>query len=407
MSHVLIIGGGLGGLCLAQALKKHGIPFKLFEKDERKDFRAQGYRLRVSDEGVDALEYALPPELYELFKDTCAGKQTFGVRLDADGADLSNQQSGGPPPLKGDKSYVVDRTTFREVLLRGLEDSVFFGKALDRYILHEDHVTAYFTDGSAIDGGLIVGADGVHSRVRRQLVPGFRAIDTGLRIIYGKTPLTLDFEASFPEEYRRGVSLVQEKIQRENDDGSFQHTLFYEPIRFPCANTVADPRLPAPYIYWVLCSTAMPLPDEELLHLTHDESAQLSLRLTQHWTPVLRVLLEMQDVSQTSTLRVASAPPDLPAWEVSRRVTLLGDAIHPMPPTGAMGVVTALRDVEDLARRIVAAGGVAAMEEARIAEYEESLRQFARNAIALSWRGGNRGFGLKKVEERLDCLIDM
>jgi len=43
--HVIIIGGGLGGLTLAQGLKKHGISCAVYEKDMPRTDRLQGYRI--------------------------------------------------------------------------------------------------------------------------------------------------------------------------------------------------------------------------------------------------------------------------------------------------------------------------------------------------------------------------
>jgi salicylate hydroxylase len=43
--HVIIIGGGLGGLTLAQGLKKHGISCVVYEKDMSRTDRLQGYRI--------------------------------------------------------------------------------------------------------------------------------------------------------------------------------------------------------------------------------------------------------------------------------------------------------------------------------------------------------------------------
>jgi len=56
--HVLIIGGGLGGLTLAQGLGKHGISFTLFERDASPAVRAQGYQIRLAG-GADALHECL------------------------------------------------------------------------------------------------------------------------------------------------------------------------------------------------------------------------------------------------------------------------------------------------------------------------------------------------------------
>lgn len=43
--HIIIIGAGLGGLMLAQALRKRGISFEIFERDEHENARQQGWAL--------------------------------------------------------------------------------------------------------------------------------------------------------------------------------------------------------------------------------------------------------------------------------------------------------------------------------------------------------------------------
>lgn len=53
-SPVLIVGAGLGGICLAYTLeKKNSILFKPFEQNEKRTFRAQGYRIRVTNYAID------------------------------------------------------------------------------------------------------------------------------------------------------------------------------------------------------------------------------------------------------------------------------------------------------------------------------------------------------------------
>lgn len=76
MIHISTIGGGLGGLCLAQALQKNGIAFDVYERDASPDSRAQGYRLRIDETGRRALSGCLPDDLYALFKETCADRRT-------------------------------------------------------------------------------------------------------------------------------------------------------------------------------------------------------------------------------------------------------------------------------------------------------------------------------------------
>lgn len=390
---VLISGAGLGGVCLAQALKKNNIPFKIFERNGRSNACAQGYRLRITSHGVSALEDALTPEMFALFEKTCADAPRLGVRVKPDGS--STTPFGPSPGAFGGKSYTVDRSVFRDTLLTGLEENVFFEKNLEHYTIRKDKVTVSFSDGTTEDGALLVGADGVRSSVRRQYIPDFKGLDTGLRIIFGKTPLTPEFLAKLPEDYHDGMSLVT------NEDDKFEPVVMFESIRFPHADEVSTLKLPDPYMYWVQVAnhSRIPSSDQNSWHLSSQEAADLANQLTSSWNPHIRTIFEMSDTNQTSIRSLLSAGPEITPWKPSSRVTLLGDAAHVMPPTGAMGANTALRDASDLACRIVAAGGVPNVDETVIGSYEAELRDFAKMAIELSWAGGMKSFGLKPVEE--------
>ena len=393
---ILIIGGGLGGVCLAQALKKNNVSFKLFEQDERHNLRTQGYRLRITEHGVNALEEALTPELFTLFEKTCATTAGFGVRVKPDGTELPFAAGGPPGPPPGsvsDKAYTVDRSTFREALLTDLDDHVFFGKGFTHYEESSEKVIAHFADGTTAEGSLLVGADGVHSKVRKQYIPDFPIIDTGMRIVFGKTPITPEYLATAPESHRTGMSLVTDP------DDKNQPTLMFESIYFPYASEISTPELPSSYMYWVLVAhhSIIPLSDEKSWRASAEEAANLARRLTSSWNPSVRGVIDHQDASQSSIRSLLSAPPDIAAWSPSGRVTLLGDSVHVMPPTGAMGANTALRDAADLARRIVGADGK--IDSQMIGEYEIGLRGFARMAIDLSWKGGMKSFGLRAIVE--------
>ena len=68
---VLIVDGGIGGLCLAQGLRKAGVSVAVFERDASPIARAQGFRIHISPMGSQALRDCLPPDLYTLFCATC------------------------------------------------------------------------------------------------------------------------------------------------------------------------------------------------------------------------------------------------------------------------------------------------------------------------------------------------
>jgi 2-polyprenyl-6-methoxyphenol hydroxylase-like FAD-dependent oxidoreductase len=162
---ILIIGAGLGGLAFAQALKKHNIPFHVFEKDEQRCFRAQGYRLRISSDGILALQYALTPDLWSLFERTAAeyDPRATGARLNAvTGEPLpAAALGGGPAPMHSNlQPYTVDRTTLRETLLTGLQENISFGKAFMNYEITDNVVAATFSDGTVEQGALLSPEEG-------------------------------------------------------------------------------------------------------------------------------------------------------------------------------------------------------------------------------------------------------
>src|SRR6266487_1366697 len=78
--HVIIIGGGLGGLCLAQGLKKAGISVALYERDRTPNDRLQGYRIHIEPQGNLALHACLSPDLFEIYRAT-AGNPGNGLRI--------------------------------------------------------------------------------------------------------------------------------------------------------------------------------------------------------------------------------------------------------------------------------------------------------------------------------------
>ena len=76
---VLVIGGGIGGLTLAHDLYKHKIPFRVFERDRTENYRAQGYRIRISPPAIKGLQYLLRPGTMELFNISCAEMRMVGI----------------------------------------------------------------------------------------------------------------------------------------------------------------------------------------------------------------------------------------------------------------------------------------------------------------------------------------
>ena len=164
---ILISGAGIGGTLLARSLKANNISFHLFERDSDRYARAQGYRIRVSTEGINALKEVLSQEQFDKFHSGTASTGGGGMhQLNAitgeEEESLGPLGSGGPPgPKLGGDVLGVARGWLRECLLDGLDEVVHWGKQAKRYNLTDSGVTLQFADGTTSpEGSLVVIADG-------------------------------------------------------------------------------------------------------------------------------------------------------------------------------------------------------------------------------------------------------
>ena len=177
--HVVVIGGGIGGLCLAQGLKKAGVPVSVYERDRTPTSRLQGYRIHVSPRGARSLRECLPGDLWDVFELSC-GTSPHNFRFMTHRMEeLLRIET--PEDAAVGRHYSASRGRLRQILSAGLDDIVYFDRAFTRYeIVSDGRVRAFFEDGSSADGDVLVAADGGNSRVRKQFLPGAKRVDTGI-----------------------------------------------------------------------------------------------------------------------------------------------------------------------------------------------------------------------------------
>ncbi|MFI1920096.1 FAD-dependent oxidoreductase [Nocardia sp. NPDC020380] len=353
-----MIGAGIGGLCLAQGLKRAGIPCTVYERDESPESRLQGYRLHIDALGIHALLEVLPDELFARFEATSLRPRPTVARYD----EQLTLQAVVDFPKPG---VNVNRMTLRHTLLSGL-DGVYFGKRLTRYESDAHGVTAYFADGTTARGRVLVGADGVNSPVRRQYLPHARIEDSGLRQLYGKVPLNDETRPLFDDEMHAVFSMILGP----------DHTMV----------GVAPVAHPEPFM---TCSVglrreAIGLSDEELAALSGERLRELALQQVDGWHPRVRAMVSSWVLDTAFPLVIRTSVP-LAQWD-SSRVTLLGDAIHAMSPAAGAGANAALRDGAALAAALsegpdeaVANGAIAAYEQAMTAHGFAAVRESAVN----------------------------
>src|SRR5215472_5247748 len=123
--HVVILGGGIGGLCLAQGLKKAGVSATVYERDESRSSRSQGFRIHIDPEGSRALHQCLPEQLWKIF-DTTEGEFSQGFTLVTEQLqELLRLHDGGNRPAHAIARHrSISRITLRQVLLAGLGENV-------------------------------------------------------------------------------------------------------------------------------------------------------------------------------------------------------------------------------------------------------------------------------------------
>lgn len=337
--HVAIIGGGIGGVALAIACLHRGIPFTLYERDNSFDERSQGYGLTLQQAsraitglGVPSLKEGVGSTRHVVH--TTEGKiiGEWGIRKWGWADDKTAPKR---------TNVHIARQSLRLALLDQLNEHgsahVQWGHQLVDYRENDtgDGVALSFQVGGEIkkeNAGLLVGADGIRSSVRRLLI-GEEASPLrylGCIVILGICPLKDLADVDSP--------LLDSATVFQTANG--HERIYMMPY---CTDS----------IMWQL---SFPMPEAEAQALSDQGTKALkeeALRRCQWHLPIPQVL------AATQTSRLSGYPVydrallDPEMLEKGSHVTLLGDAAHPMSPFKGQGANQALLDSLALARCIV------------------------------------------------------
>ncbi|MEU3116039.1 MULTISPECIES: NAD(P)/FAD-dependent oxidoreductase [Micromonospora] len=371
---VAIAGAGLSGLCLAQYLTRAGIDVHVYERDPGPFIRRQGYRIILDRYGLEALRESLPRSLYHLALatgDEPGGHLRFTNSRLRDAFTITFKDEPGA-------TRQVDRLTLRSILQSGLNGRIHYGK--DAVAVESGGPAGLrlrFSDGEAAAATVVVGADGVGSALRPQLMPDADPANTSMAGIYGRSPLLRNGESVIPDALRTsGVLAIADR------PGS---AFFFTSMRFGESPQAAFARLApgnyAPsgddYVMWGLLLRQEELPADvrgNLLALW-----KLADRLSTDFHPLIRRLVDTAELDAT-VLNLFATGRRPHRWAVPR-ATMMGDAVHVMPPFGAHGGNTALRDAALLGRRLVEARAGATSAEEAIAAYQDEMTDYAFRAV--------------------------
>ncbi|KAI1145063.1 hypothetical protein F4825DRAFT_444829 [Nemania diffusa] len=396
---ILISGAGIASLLLGQALRRASIPFRIFERDTSIVFRAQGYRLRLSTEGLDAIEAVLGPEGFQKFWDVCG--KTGGVGFSAIDAISGEEKDDGIVPYdkaekkaaealepaakvlretlvsRGGKVVGISRGDMRKLFLSGCEEFVDWGHQVVGYESTASGVRAIFADGSkSIEGELLVGGEGLYSRVAEQLSGGkLKVYDTGARGIHGQAPST-------------AFKGLGEGVWRIADNSRTDGRVFIITNIRPGERD--DPNV---VFGWTMgAQPGVIRPPNDDYTITGATAANIAKDITKDWHPRLRPLFEQMVDSEAAFWKITcSTPSGVPEWPNDPRVTVIGDAVHSMTPAGGIGANTAVRDSALLGKLLAEAGG---FSDGVTAAYEKEMRVYGSEAVATSYGLARSQFGI-------------
>ena len=329
----IIVGGGIGGLTAALMLHARGIDCEVFEQADA--IRELGVGINTLPHAIKELaELGLLPRLDEVAIRTHELIYTnrFGQEIWREPRGID---AGYDVPQFSIHRGRLQAVIYQAVRARLGESHIHTGHRLGAFSQDDGGVTAYFFDrhGShraSRRGDVLIGADGINSCVREILFPNEGAARwNGIMLWRG----ALDWPA-----FLTGRSMIVA--------GGMAAKCVVYPI---AEGGRADRRLTNWAVAAKIGDASTPMP--------HKEDWSRPGRMEE-----LRVHLQLFRLPVVDVRRLIEATPEfweypmcdrdpLPRWSHGR-VTLLGDAAHPMYPVGSNGASQAILDARVLADRL-------------------------------------------------------
>jgi 2-polyprenyl-6-methoxyphenol hydroxylase-like FAD-dependent oxidoreductase len=304
---IAIIGGGIGGLTAALALRRFGFEPQVFEQAPR--LLEVGAAIIMWPNAMRVLHRLGLADTVQRH----GGLVEEARWLRQDGRELNHFGL----PKSDAPAVVVHRAHLQSALRSALpQDSIHLGRAFKSYERLTDRILVHFGDGSPVECDVLIGADGLHSRVREQLLNDGPPIDRGYSswrgvVMYTPTPLT---SATAYEIYGRGQ-------------------------RFGIGPLGLD-RVG----WWATANTPPGTSIESNAKANRDQL----LQLFNGWCEPVFELIHSTQLTSLVRNEVFDRLPSRKWGEGP--ITLIGDAIHPTTPNLGQGGCLAIEDAAVLAR---------------------------------------------------------
>ncbi|MDQ8730761.1 flavin-dependent oxidoreductase [Bradyrhizobium sp. LHD-71] len=372
---VLIAGGGIGGLTLALSLHQIGVPCRIFESVPE---------LKPLGVGINVLPHACREliELGLLEKLDTAGVATSELAyFSKHGKPIWSEPRGLAAGYKWPQ-FSIHRGILQQILLDTVierlgRDSILNGHHLSHFEETASCVRASFLDkakgriAGVYDGELLIAADGIHSAVREKLYP-----DEGPPIWNGRILWRGITEG---DVFLSGRTMIM---------AGHQHVKF---VCYPISNRDDRGRQE---INWIAERTLDPT--YQWRREDYNRTARLDefLPWFEDWRfDWLDVPGLIRNCAHAYEYPLVDRDP-LPRWTFGR-ITLMGDAAHPMYPIGSNGASQAILDARTITREFLDKGvSIEALEA------YEAERRPATSELVLLNRGNGPEQVMQLVEER-------
>ncbi|KAG7405446.1 FAD-dependent monooxygenase cctM [Fusarium oxysporum f. sp. rapae] len=342
---VIIVGAGLSGSLLANGLIRHDVNVAVYERLDR-NVKREGYQIRMGANALAGFRTCLDKEHIDkiISKFGKSGGRISSAPV-VYGSDFKPLLDFTKFPTYS-KSAPINRVTLRDALAGPVYDAgrMHYNKEFDRYEIITDNkgrelVRVWFKDGSSDTADILIGADGSHSKINKQLgLNNIKAVKTHTNFVLKADLPTSKYLAMKPELHpylpdRESVEEDTTKPSVKFDDtmSSCMFGLFVPTSTIPEGLTTK----PAEE-QWDFCKSSI-----------------------KNWAPEYHEILNLIKGSSfyAFTPRVGTEPSI--NWRATvknsnnetlghPRVWLMGDAIHPMLPSRGMGGNQALRDTATL-----------------------------------------------------------
>lgn len=360
MTHdVVVAGGGIGGMACALALAQAGASVRLLEQAPA--FSEVGAGIQLGPNAVRVLEHW---GLSEALHACVAFPETLRVRDAHQGRLLGQLRLGATARARYGQPYA---TIHRADLLDLLHQAVLKQTAVDlrlgvRTISYEampGSVLVHAEDGSTHAGEALIGADGLWSRVRQQML-GAQPVRVSGHLAYRAMVRTRDL----PVAWRAQVVTAWL--------GPRLHVVHYPVRRGEWFNLVA-------VVQGALGQGHGGPPGSDPQDWSHEARAA---DLRRALGPACDELMGMVDAAKDWKLWALNDRPPMtgPQDQAHGRVALLGDAAHPLRPYLAQGAAMALEDAWTLG--LLRAGTPSGLA----AEWPSLLQRYARTRWARNAR---------------------